>query len=124
MGPKPPGGEYYLSQIIQIDGEYLSMSDYGRETLKLLILCVEKGKALSECEKISWRKKQDEKRKAEAHQKFSDIYDDAMGPFGENAVAGLPGKRDSRDIIIPDIASLSPELRKRLATTAGQIRQL
>lgn len=124
MGPRPSGGEYWLSQIIQVEGEYLSMTDYGRETLKLLITVVERGKALSEWEKKSWREAQDDKRKKAAHQRFSDLYDDVSGPFGENAVAGIPGKRRSDDVKLADLSSLSPELRSRLATRAGEFKQL
>lgn len=124
MGPRPSGGEYWLSQIIQIDGEYLSMADYGRETLKLLITVVERGKALSEWEKKSFRAGQEEKRKKAWRQKFSDLYDELNGPFGENAVAGNPGKRRSDDVILGDISTLSPELRSRLATRTGEFKQL
>lgn len=124
MGPKPSGGEYWLSQIIQIDGEYIHMTDYGRETLKLLITVVERGKALSEWEKKCWRDQQEAKRKKAQAQKFSDIYDDAVGPFDDNAVSGIPGKRRSDDVILGDLSQLSPELRARLATKPGEFKQL
>ncbi|MGA9673099.1 MAG: hypothetical protein WBQ94_28125 [Terracidiphilus sp.] len=124
MGPKPSGGEYWLSQVIEINGEYVSMGDYGRDTLKLLILVVEKGKALSEWEKKRWRDSQEEKRKKAWKQKFSDLYDDVNGPFGENTVSGIPGKRRSDDVILGDMSQLSPELRARLATRAGEFKQL
>ena len=124
MGPKPPRGEYWLSQIIQIDGEYIDMNDYGPSTLKLLITVVEKGKALSEWERKSWREAQEAKRKKAWAQKFSDIYDDANGPFGENAVAGIPRKRRSDDVVIGDLSQLSPELRTRLAKRDGEFKQL
>jgi hypothetical protein len=124
MGPKPSGGEYYLSHILQIDGEYISIEEYGPDTLSLLILCVERGKALSEWEKKSFRDAQEAKKKAAWVKKFSDIYDDAMGPFGENAVAGIPGKRRSDDVRLGYIEKLSPELRARLATRAGEFKQL
>ncbi|HUA14324.1 MAG TPA: hypothetical protein VMG31_03435 [Verrucomicrobiae bacterium] len=124
MGPRPSGGEYWLSQIIQVEGLYISMSDYGRETLKLLITVVEKGKALSEWEKKRWREQQEEKRRKAWAQKFSDIYDEVSGPFGENAVAGIPGKRRSDDVVLGDLSQLSPELRARLATKPGEFKQL
>lgn len=124
MGPKPSGGEYWLSQIIQVEGEYVSMNDYGRETLRLLITVVERGKALSEWEKKRWRDQQEEKRNKAWKQKFSDIYDEVNGPFGENAVAGIPSKRRSDDVILGDMSTLSPELRARLATRAGEFKQL
>jgi hypothetical protein len=124
MGPRPSGGEYWLSQIIQVEGLYISMNDYGRDTLKLLITVVEKGKALSEWEKKRWRDQQEEKRKKIWKQKFSDVYDEVTGPFGENAVSGNPGKRRSDDVILGDLSTLSPELRARLATRAGEFKQL
>lgn len=124
MGPKPSGGEYWLSHLIQIDGQYVALGDYGRETLKLLITCVERGKDLSAWKKESWRQEQMEKRKQAESQKFSDIYDEATGPFDENAVSGIPGKKTSADMKLLDPSMLSPELRKRLAHTAGQITQL
>ena len=124
MGPKPAGGEYWLSQIIQIDGEYIPMSNYGRETLKLLITVVERGKALSEWEKKAWREAQEAKRKKAWKQKFDDIYADAIGPFDDQAVAGIPGKKLSSDMVITDMQQLSPELRARLATKAGEFKQL
>jgi hypothetical protein len=108
MGPKPPGGEYWLSQIIQVNGEYVSMADYGRETLKLLILVVERGKAVSEYQRECFRKNQEAKKHAAWKKRFSDIYDDAQNPFGENAVAGNPGKRRSDDIVLADMSKLSP----------------
>jgi hypothetical protein len=123
MGPRPSGGEYFISQIIQVDGEYVPLGTYGRDTLRLLILCVEKGKVLSEWEKKAFRESQAAKRKEAEHKKFSDIYDDAMGPFGENAIAGIPGKRNSADMRVVDMSELSPDLQKRLATRAGEIRQ-
>ena len=124
MGPRPSGGEYFLSWIVQMEGEYVSMADLGRETLRQVILCVERGKMLSEWEKKAWREKQDAKRKKAQAQKFSDIYDDVNGPFGENAVAGNPGKRNSSDIVLGDLSKLSPELRARIATRAGEFKQL
>lgn len=124
MGPKPSGGEYFLSQVIQVNGEYVPLANYGRDVLRLLILCVEKGKVLSEWEKKSFRDLQTAKRKEAEHKKFSDIYDDAMGPFGESAIAGIPGKRRSDDMQVVDMSQLSPDLQKRLATRAGEIRQL
>lgn len=124
MGPKPTGGEYFISQTIEVEGQYVNMTNYGRELLKLLILCVEKGKALSEWERKSFREKQADKKAARESQRFSDIYDDAMGPFGENAIAGIPGKHRSDDMKLVDMSELSPELQSRLATRAGQIKQL
>lgn len=124
MGPKPSGGEYWLSQIIQIEGEYIGMTNYGRETLKLLITVVERGKALSEWEKKTWRDAQQAKQKQAQAQKFSDIYDDVTGPFDDNAVSGIPGKRRSDDVIVGDLSQLSPELRARLATKPGEFKQL
>lgn len=124
MGPKPAGGEYWLSWIVQMEGEYITMSDLGRESLRMAILCVERGKMLSEWEKKAWRDNRETKRRKAWHQKFSDIYDDVDGPFGENAVAGIPGKRRSDDVVLGDLASLSPELRARLATRAGEFKQL
>lgn len=124
MGPKPSGGEYFLSWIVQMEGLYVSMGELGREFLHQVILCVERGKMLSEWEKKAWREKQGEKRKKAWKQKFSDIYDDASGPFGENAVAGIPGKRRSDDVILGDLSTLSPELRARLATRVGEFKQL
>lgn len=124
MGPKPSGGEYFLSWIVQMDGEYVHMTDLGRENLKLVILCIERGKMLSEWEKKSWRDQQTAKKQAAWSQKFSDIYDDAMGPYGENAIAGIPGKKRSDDVILGDMNQLSPELRKRLAKRAGEFTQI
>lgn len=124
MGPRPSGGEYFLSWIVQMEGEYVSLTDLGRETFRQVILCVERGKMLSEWEKKAWRDQQDAKREQARKQKFSDIYDDANGPFGENAVAGNPGKRNSSDVVLGDLSQLSPELRARIATRAGEFKQL
>lgn len=124
MGPKPSGGEYWLSWIVQMEGEYVSLGDLGRDMLQKVILCVERGKMLSEWEKKAWRDAQQAKREKAWKQKFSDIYDEATGPFDENAVSSIPGKKRSDDVILPDINSLSPELRRRMATTAGHIKQL
>lgn len=124
MGPKPAGGEYFISQIIQINGEYVSLNDYGRETLRLLIMVVDQGKAVSEWERECYRKAQAEKKQKAWRHKFSDIYEDAQNAFGENAVAGNPGKRRSDDVILTDMSKLSPELQRRLAKRAGEFTQL
>jgi hypothetical protein len=124
MGPKPSGGEYWLSWIVQMEGLYISMAELGRQFLYEVILCVDQGKLVSEWEKKSFRDAQLAKRKKAAAQKFSDVYDDATGPFGENAVSGNPGKRNSSDVILGDLSTLSPELRARLATRAGEFKQL
>lgn len=124
MGPRPSGGEYFLSQILQVNGEYVSMTNYGEAVLRLLITCVERGKALSEWERKSFRDAQEAKRKAAWKQKFSDIYDEAVGPFDDQAVSGIPGKRRSDDMRFADMSSFSPELQQRLAHRAGQIKQL
>jgi hypothetical protein len=47
-----------------------------------------------------------------------------VGPFDENAVAGIPGKRRSDDVILADMSKLSPELQKRMAKRAGEFTQL
>lgn len=124
LGPKPPYGEYYVSQIIEVEGQFISMEDYGPDLLAMLIMVVERGKALSIWEKKAFRDEQMRKREEVKHQRFSDIYDDGMGPFGENAVAGIPGKKTSADMRVIDANELSPELRKRLATTAGSFKQI
>lgn len=124
LGPKPSGGEYFLSWVVQMDGEYVSMGDLGRDNLKGVILCVDRGKMLSEWEKKAWREKQDEKREKIRAQRFSDIYDDATGPFGDNAVSGNPGKRRSGDVILGDMSKLPPALRSKLAQRAGEFKQL
>jgi hypothetical protein len=124
MGPKPSGGEYFLSWIVQMEGEYVSMAELGRDFLHKVILCVDRGTLLSEWEKENFRKAQAAKKEAAWKQKFSDIYDDAQNPFDDNAVAGNPGKRRSDDIVFADMSKLSPQLRARLAKRAGEFSQL
>jgi hypothetical protein len=124
LGPKPPFGEYYISHVLEIEGQYISIEDYGPDLLAMLIMVVERGKAVSMWEKKSFRDAQIKKQQEAWSQKFSEIYDDAMGPFGENVLAGSPGKRRSDDVRLIDAEQLSPELRRRLATTAGSFKQI
>lgn len=124
MGPKPPNGEYWASHYLQVEGQFISLEDLGPEILFMWIKVVDMGKDIPMWQKKAFRDEQFKKRHESWRKRFSDIYDECVGPFDENAVSGIPGKRTSADVKFADLSSLSPDLQKRLATRDGQIRQL
>ena len=123
FGPKPPDGEYELSQVIEVDGEFVDLETFGARTLELLILCLEKGKLQPRSEKLTAARARQEEADRKWRQKFSDIYDDSQRPFGEAAVSGIPDKKKPGDVKIYTPDDLSPKLRRQL-TRPGNIRQL
>lgn len=124
FGPKPMGGEYELCYVIEVDKEFVSLDQYGAETLALLIQCIEREKLIPKSEKLRLKREKLHKAEEARHQRFSDIYDDAQNAFSEAAVSGIPGKKKPEDTRIVTLDQLSPRLRQQIATRAGQIRQI
>lgn len=138
FGPKPEDGEYCHSYTIEyIEGEgsqrhtaFMSLEDYGVETLRLLITCVERGKLISAWQMKNHREDMLKRQAEEEHKRFSDEWDEIQnvglvgGPLGENAVSGIPGKKGSADVKIVRLEDLSPELQKKLRCRPGSVRQI
>lgn len=138
FGPKPLHGEYSHSQTIEfIEGEgknkktaFMSLEDYGAETLRLLITCVDKGKLISYWQIKNHREQMLAEQQKNESQQFSDEWDEVQGiglvggPLGENAVSGIPGKKTSADQRVIMLEDLSPELQRRLRCKPGSVRQI
>ena len=124
FGPKPAGGEYDLAYTLEVEGQFVDLDTFGADTLELMIHCIERSKLLSQGERVRARQEEFRKREAEWKQRFSDIYDDAQRPFGENAVAGIPDKKKPEDIVVVTPEQLPKHIRKNLAVRPGQIKQI
>lgn len=138
FGPKPADGEYVHSHTMQyIEGEgkqrhtaFISLEDYGTETLRLLVTCVDRGKMISPYQMRLHREAMLEKQAADEHKKFSDEWDEIQnvglvgGPLGENAVSGIPSKKTSADIKIVRLEDLDPEMQRKLRCRPGSVKQV
>lgn len=128
---KLPSGEFsFFDHTKNEVGAFLSLDDFGAELLRLTLICIEKGRAISAWQMKNHREEMLKREDDEQHARFEDVYNDAAGiglvggPLGENAISGIPGKRTSADIILTDIDSLSPELRKKYRCPPGGIKQV
>lgn len=138
FGAKPDNGEYCHSHTIEfIEGEgsarktaFMSLEDYGAETLRLLITCVDRGKLIQPWQMKNHRMGLLEAQAKLESQQFSDSWDQAQGiglvggPLGENSVSGIPSKKTSADQKVVMLEELSPELQKRLRCKPGSVRQI
>lgn len=136
FGPKPRHGEYCHSHTIQFseDGgktsKFMSLDDFGADTLRLLITCVERGKMIQGWQMRNHRDQMLEAEEKENHRIFSDLWDDSTGiglvggPLGENAVSGIPSKKTSADQAIVTLDQLSPEEQKKYRCRPGSVRQI
>lgn len=91
FGPKPADGEYchthtfqlQLTQMMQqpslANTEYMSLDDFGSDNLRLLITCIEKGRAVQAWQVRNYDLEQIEREEKEFHEKFDTVYDDNMG---------------------------------------------
>jgi hypothetical protein len=145
FGPKPAHGVYWHSQTIEqtwegevttfnfdrkLKSRYMSLEDFGAESLRLVLTAIEKSKTISAWQMVNHRKALAEKEDAEFHNKFSDVYDDAAGiglvggPNGENAISGIPSKKGSSDHRIILLEDLPLEEQRRLRCAPGGMKQI
>jgi hypothetical protein len=95
FGPKPADGEYCLSHTFQLDmvqamqkpanefTEYMSLDDFGQDNLRLLLHCIEKGKALQAWQLKNYDQEMIEREGKEFHEQFDNVYDDNLAEFTE-----------------------------------------
>lgn len=117
-------GDYEHSQTIEIDGQYVSLETFGADTLALLVRCIEQSKLVPKSEKLRVKREAMLKQQEEDSKRFSEIYDEAQGPFGENAVSGIPSKRRPDDVRLFTPEDLPAHIRRQLASKPGSIRQI
>lgn len=91
FGPKPPDGEYCHTHTIQLqmsdmlkqpaleNTEYMSLDDFGQDNLRLLLHCVEKGKAVQAWQLRNYDLEQIAQEEKSCHEQFENVYDDNMG---------------------------------------------
>lgn len=91
FGPKPADGEYCHTHTFQLklddmmnrpaneNTEYLSLDDFGQDNLRLLIACIEKGKAVQAWQVRNYDQEMIEREEKSFHEQFENVYDDNMG---------------------------------------------
>jgi hypothetical protein len=91
FGPKPADGEYchthtFQANMVQAlqspayeDTEYMSLDDFGQDNLRLLITCIEKGKAVAAWQLRNYDNEMIEREERAFSEKFDNVYDDNMG---------------------------------------------
>jgi hypothetical protein len=91
FGPKPADGEYCHTHTFQQrlsdmmnypayeETEYLSLDDFGADNLRLLLHCIEKGKALQAWQIRNYDLEMIAREEKGFHEQFENVYDDNMG---------------------------------------------
>lgn len=91
FGPKPPDGEYCHTHTIQLDlpgmlkapsyerTQYLSLDDFGQDNLRLLLACIERGKAVQAWQVKNYDQELLARADREFHDQFENVYDDNLG---------------------------------------------
>lgn len=90
FGPKPADGEYCHTHTFQLqmtqmmqqpsleNTEYLSLDDFGADNLRLLISCIEKGKAVPAWQVRNYDLELIEREEKAFSEQFDNVYDDNM----------------------------------------------
>jgi len=98
LGPFPSEGDYEWSFTFETpDGQGCPL-DPG--LLTLLCRCIEKGRLMSDAQRKAAIRARLDREQREWEERAGAIFDEAQGPFGGNAVSGIPSKRRPDDIII------------------------
>lgn len=91
FGPKPADGEYCHTHTFQqrladmvnspADDrtEFLSLDDFGQDNLRLLLHCIDRGKALRAWQVRNYELELAEREDQGFHEQFENVYDDNMG---------------------------------------------
>ena len=91
FGEKPADGEYCHTHTFQMnmvqalqnpsyeDTEYMSLDDFGSDNLRLLIACIERGKAVAAWQVRNYDLEAMEREDRAFSEKFDNVYDDNMG---------------------------------------------
>ncbi len=91
FGPKPADGEYCHTHTFQLNmvgmmqqpscenTDYLSLDDFGQDNLRLLIACIERGKAVAAWQLRNYDREMIEREEKAFHDQFENVYDDNMG---------------------------------------------
>jgi hypothetical protein len=136
FGPKPNSdGPYCHAHTIQFgipgkETQYMSLEDFGAESLRLLIKCAVETKLVPHWLKKNHRLEIMEREEKDTVQVVDDAFDDASGiglvggPLGENAISGIPGKKTSADQKIILLEDLPPHLQAKLRCKPGSIKQI
>lgn len=127
FGPKPADGDYCHSHTFQqtwegeinileqgqeAESEYLSLDDFGQDNLRLLLACVEKGKAVQAWQLRNHDEEQLALEEKEFHEQFENVYDDSMGELEK--VEKLSASTGISTSLDPLPEKLKPE-RERVA---------
>jgi len=136
FGPKPLDGEFCHSHTIRWSEDegktwkFMSLEDFGAESLKLLIQCVEAGRVIQAWQMRNHRDAMLEAEEKEDRRIFSDVYDDAAGvgliggPLGENMTNLNPGKKRSDDTRIITLDELAPAEQAKYRCRPGSVKQI
>lgn len=98
LGPFPSQGDFEHCYTFETpDGRGISELEVA-SLADLLVRCIEAGKMHTRSTRWAAIKEAQEKREAAEKQRFDDIWAEAQGPFGGNAVSGVPSKRRPEDV--------------------------
>jgi len=91
FGPKPADGEYCHTHTFQLQmldmmeqpaletTIYLSLDDFGSDNLRLLLHCIERGKAVQAWQLRNYDQEMIEREEKAFHDQFDKVYDDNLG---------------------------------------------
>lgn len=112
FGPKPADGEYCHTHTFQERladmmnypayerTEYLSLDDFGQDNLRLLLHCIEKGKAVQAWQLRNYDLQMIEDEEKAFHEQFENVYDDNAADLAKmEKLCDKSGLRTSLDPI-------------------------
>jgi len=130
FGPKPADGEYCITHVFQEDlmqmmqspgtevTEYMSLDDFGSDNLRLLIDCIEKGKAVQMWQLRNYDDEMHAREERDFHDQFENVYDDTMGEIRK--LEQLSDKTGIRTSLDPLPRAIEAE-RRRKGRKAGKM---
>lgn len=136
FGPKPQDGEFCHSHTIRWSNdngktwEFMSLEDFGAESLRLLIQCVEAGKMIQAWQMRNRRDEMVAEEEKEEHRIYSDVYDEHSGvgliggPLGENMTNLNPAKKRSDDTRIVLLEDLPASEQAKYRCKPGSVKQI
>lgn len=131
FGPKPADGEYCHTHTFQDDlvgmmqmparerTEYMSLDDFGSDNLRMLLTCIEKGKAIAAWQLRKYDDEQIEREETDFHAQFENVYDNNMAELA--AIEKLCDQTGLHTSLDPLPAPIEAERRTRAAAEGKKL---
>lgn len=117
LGPFPRRGDYEHSYTFEDETQRPVTPTIG--LVELVCRVIEAGKMHTKSMRWKAIKDAQEKRKRDEKAYFDSLWEDAQGPFGGNAVSGLPGKRTPADVRLDMTTKDLKKLNKKIPLKSG-----